>query len=66
MEAGVLDLEPADPTGDGTGRELAWPLFCEVGVGVVQAFTSLLSSPVEPLVLFAFCPSCKNMKSILS
>ena len=57
MEAGVLDLDPADPTGEGTGWELLWPLFCDVGVGVVQAFTSLSSSPVCPL--FVLGPSYK-------
>ena len=53
----MLDLDPADPTGEGTGRELLWPLFCDVGVGVVQAFTSLFSSPVRPL--FVLGPSYK-------
>ena len=54
----MLDLDPADPTGEGIGRELLWPLFCDVGVGVVQAFTSLFSSPVCPL--FVLGPSYKN------
>ena len=54
----MLDLDPADPTGEGTGRELLWPLFCDVGVGVVQAFTSLFSSPVCPLIVLG--PSYKN------
>ncbi len=57
MEAGVLDLEPADPAGDGTGRELDWAPLCEVGVGVVHAVTSFASSPGAAALVLLLAPS---------
>ncbi len=53
----MLDLEPADPAGDGTGRELDWAPLCEVGVGVVHAVTSFASSPGAAALVLLLAPS---------
>ncbi len=50
-EAGVFDLDPVEPTGDGAGRGVLAPCPVDVGVPV----TSLFSSP--PPVLLALDPS---------